>query len=129
MSRIANRRRLRRDELEEIGRDAVNTGLVDEGPDGPDLRLGTEQGAADEALQVRALVHHAGKGREVRGDAVRHPPLLREPEQGGRIASCHPRYDRFFLRHVSLFRKFAREPTRRDDGPATVRRKRARITC
>ena len=100
MSRTANSRRLAAIELQEIGGEAADAGLVEHGGERLALLLGAEHRAAHQAVQIGALGDQRVELFQIGPHRVDRLALERELEQRRRVAPSHAGYDRFFACHV-----------------------------
>src|ERR1700722_20584361 len=86
------------DQLDEIGGDSGNAGLVEQRAERLDLILGREDRAAHQALEIGALSDHAAEGLHRGSDLIGRLALARQGEQGQGVAPRHSRNDVFLLR-------------------------------
>jgi hypothetical protein len=90
---------LLRDKLEEIGGDAGNAGLGENGDQRLDLRVAREHRALHQALHIGRSGDEIAESLQIRRDRVGRLGFLRQREKSGRVASRHAGYERFFLSH------------------------------
>ena len=89
-------------DLDEVGGQAADAGMVENGGDGARLLLGREDRAGDEALQVGALLDEAGEIAEIGLDRRELVAIERQLEKGVCVAFRYRRYASSFS-HLSSF--------------------------
>ena len=87
-------------ELEEVQRKRADAGFPEYGNECAGLVVGSNDGAADKALEIRALVIELLEFCEIALDLGDRVLLLRKIKQGRRVPRCHTSQNWFVCRHV-----------------------------
>ena len=94
---MKNRRRFDVDQADEVGGDAADVRVGQNGVERLELVGGRENRASHQPFEVRALGDHRVESRQCVGDSVGLAFVEGEREQGGRVASRDSRNDRVVL--------------------------------